>query len=168
MKLSLIAALDENRVIGNKGGIPWHIPEDFKHFKETTKGFPVIMGRKTFESIGRPLPKRLNIILTRNKEFVALEGCVVCDSLEKGIEIAKQQQPEPEKAFVIGGAGVYEQALSFADEMILSHVPGTHEGDTFFPQWSDEWVTHEEKDFGKFVVKIYHKNQFFLNNTNSH
>ena len=155
MEIILIAALDENRVIGNKGQIPWHLPEDFKHFKETTKGHAVIMGRKTFASIGKPLPQRLNIVLTRDADFETTPDVVVCGSLEEAIAAAKNAGKE--KAFIIGGANVYAQSLNVADQMILSHVPGKHEGDAFFPQWGNEWKVVEEKRYGGFVVKVYQK-----------
>jgi len=155
MNIMIIAALDENRVIGNKGQIPWHLPEDFKHFKETTKGHAVIMGRKTFVSIGKPLPQRLNMVLTRDADFETTPDVVVCGSLEEAIAAAKNAGKE--KAFIIGGANVYEQSLNVADQMILSHVPGKHEGDAFFPQWGNEWKVVEEKKHEGFVVKVYQK-----------
>lgn len=157
MKVILIAAMDENRVIGNQGKLPWSIPEELKYFRDTTRGYPVIMGRKTFVSIGRTLPKRLNIILTRNQDFPKSEAYVVCHSMQDAIEVAKKDNPE--KVFVIGGAKVYEEAFAFADQMNLSLVPGTHEGDTFFPRWGDEWVKTKEEDHGSFVLRIFEKNK---------
>ncbi len=157
MEIIIIAALDENRVIGNKGQIPWHLPEDFKHFKETTMGHAVIMGRKTFVSLGnKPLPKRLNIVLTTDPQWKTTPDSIVCRSIEEAIAYAAKAGKE--KAFIIGGANVYEQSLAVADQMILSHIPGKHEGDAFFPQWESEWKVVEEKKYPGFVVKVYKKN----------
>lgn len=156
MDVIIIAALDEHRVIGNKGQIPWHLPEDFKHFKETTKGHAVIMGRKTFVSIGKPLPLRLNMVLTTDAHMKTTPEYVVCRSLDEAIMAAKNAGKE--KAFIIGGAKVYEQSLAVADQMILSHVPGKHAGDAFFPPWGKEWKIVEEKKYPGFVVKVYKKN----------
>ena len=101
MRISLIAAASENNVIGNHGTIPWNIPEDMRHFRETTTGKPVIMGRKTYESIGHPLPKRPNIVITRQKDFIA-EGCEVVGSLDEALERAGRAG-KAEEVFVIGG-----------------------------------------------------------------
>jgi dihydrofolate reductase len=153
MKTIIIAAIAENRVIGKKGVLPWHIPEDFQHFKNTTRGHAIIMGRKTLESMNnRPLPKRINIILSRNPNYTA-EGCVVKTSLQEAIQHAQEQGAE--KAFVIGGAAVYKEALAIADQMILSHVKGIYEGETLFPEWGNEWKVVEEKQHEQFTVKIY-------------
>ncbi len=125
--LALIAAVDKNFLIGKENGLPWDIPRDMKHFRETTKGKTVIMGRKTFESIGKPLPKRRNIILTRDTEFKA-EGCEVKHSIEEILELAKT-----EEVFVIGGGAVYKEFLPFAEKLCLTHIEATFEGDTHFP-----------------------------------
>ena len=159
-EIIIIAALDENHVIGNKKTLPWHVPEDFKHFQETTNGHAVIMGRTTFESLGKPLSNRLNIVLTRNPESqisqLHQEGVIVLQSLSEAIQLAKQKGYQ--RIFLIGGASLYLEGFAVADKMILSHIPGVHEGDTFFPPWnSNEWrVTNEQQREG-FAIKTYER-----------
>ena len=132
MKKCIIVAIADNNAIGKDNALLWHISEDLKFFRSTTVGCPVIMGRKTYESIGRPLPKRLNIIVSR-KGYDAPEGVVVVDSIEKGYEVAQEQGAE--KCFVIGGGQIYAQAMQIADEMVITHVHTViEEADTFFPQ----------------------------------
>lgn len=132
--LSLITAMDKNRLIGNGAKIPWHLPADFAYFKETTTGHPIIMGRATFESIGRPLPGRKNIVLTRG-DF-SHEGVEVAHSFDEARALAKND----DEAFVIGGAQVYAQALPLADRLYITFVDGDFTGDIFFPEvdWK-EW-----------------------------
>ena len=131
MKKCIIVAIADNNAIGKDNALLWHISEDMKFFRSTTVGCPVIMGRKTYESIGRPLPKRLNIIVSR-KGYDAPEGVVVVDSIEKGYEVAKEQGAE--KCFVIGGGQIYAQAMQIADEMVITHVHTVIEdADTYFP-----------------------------------
>ena len=132
-KVSLIAALSENRVIGKGNSLPWHIPEDLKHFKEVTSGHPVIMGRKTFESIGRLLPKRLNIVISRDKSYV-VEGATMTHSLEETIAIAGNY--DKKEIFVIGGGQIFEQSINRADRLYLTIVHTDIEGDAFFPDFS--------------------------------
>ncbi len=135
-RLSIIAAFaDRNRALGKDNKLPWHIPEDFKHFKDLTSGHVVIMGRKTFESIGKALPNRLNIIVTRNAKFQA-EGCTVVDSIEKALSLAKEKEAHGE-VFVIGGGEIYAQALPFTDRLYLTIIQGEFEGDTFFPEFPE-------------------------------
>ena len=132
MKKCIIVAIADNNAIGKDNALLWHISEDLKFFRSTTVGCPVIMGRKTYESIGRPLPKRLNIIVSR-KGYDAPEGVVVVDSIEKGYEVAQEQGAE--KCFVIGGGQIYAQAMQIADEMVITHVHTVIEdADTFFPE----------------------------------
>ena len=128
----LIAAMDKNRVIGNAGKLPWRLPADFAYFKATTLGHPVIMGRTTFESIGRPLPGRKNIVLTRG-DFTH-EGVVVAHSFDEARTLAEGDGD----VFVIGGSKVYEEALPHADRLYITFVEGDFAGDTFFPEvdWS--------------------------------
>lgn len=135
--LSLIAAVAENRCIGAENKLPWHLPEDLKRFRAITRGHPVIMGRKTFESIGRPLPQRQNIVITRDSNYSA--GGVECvTSLEQAIERAKTQNPQ--EIFIIGGAEIYRLALQYADKLYLTLVHQHVPGDAFFPEWiSAEW-----------------------------
>ena len=130
MQLILIAAFTDNRVLGKDNQLIWHLPDDLKNFKRLTSGHPVIMGRKTFESLGRPLPNRTNIVITRNAEYEAA-GCVVVASLEAAVE--KATETRAPKAFVIGGGEIYSQALPLANLMFLTHVHTQLAGDTFFP-----------------------------------
>ncbi|MBI2146971.1 serine hydroxymethyltransferase [Candidatus Woesearchaeota archaeon] len=153
-KVIIIAALDENRVIGNKKSLPWRIPGDFRHFKDTTDGHAVIMGRTTFESLGKPLPNRMNIVLT-SRPFNA-PGVSVSKDLRSAIITAAAQGYG--SIFLIGGASVYAEGLQYADEMILSHIPGTHEGDTFFPQWdAQQWQMGREQQREGFAVRWYNR-----------
>lgn len=131
-RICIIAAVARNRVIGKGNGLLWHIPEDMKHFREITRGKPVIMGRKTWESLPekfRPLPGRQNIVLTRDKRYVAA-GALIAGSLDEAMQMA-DAAPE---VFIIGGAEIYRQALPLADCLYLTEVDVTPEGDAFFPE----------------------------------
>ena len=142
MIISLIAAMDKNRVIGKNNTLPWSMPADLKRFREITKGKPVIMGRKTFESIGRPLPDRLNIVMTRDKNYRA-KGCVMVHSVEEAIAAAG----DAAEIMVIGGAEIFGQFLPLADKMYLTIIDAEFEGDTFFPEYDPkEWkkITWQE------------------------
>lgn len=137
MKLSLIAAMGDGRVIGAGGKIPWHLPADFARFKALTMGHPIIMGRKTFESIGRPLPGRTNIVVTRDPGYRA-EGCLVAGSLVEALGFAKKENAG--EAFVIGGEQIYRAALGMAQTVYLTKVHGAFKGDAFFPELDrKEW-----------------------------
>ncbi len=139
----MIVAVDETRAIGKDNRLLWHIPEDLKHFKELTTGHTVIMGENTYYSIGRPLPNRTNIVVTLNKDL-SLSGCQVVYSIDDALALARQN--EPEEAFVIGGASIYRQFLPMIDRLYLTLVRGTHEADTFFPDYGDfSKVVSEEK-----------------------
>jgi len=141
--LSIIVAVAENNVIGKDNDLIWKLPRDMKHFKETTTGHYIIMGRKTYESNGRPLPNRINVIITRDKNFKA-EGCVVVHSLKDAIEEAKNDS----EAFIIGGGVIYELAMPFADRIYLTIIHHKFEGDTYFPEINmDEWIEVEKRDF---------------------
>ncbi len=145
MKIALIAALAKNRVIGKDNDMPWYIPEDLKFFKRSTLGKPMIMGRKTFESLPGLLPGRRHIVVTRQKGLV-LEGAEVVHSLDEALELAEQDKPE--EIMVIGGAQLYAQALAKANRLYLTYIHENFEGDTFFPEFdADEWseVSREEK-----------------------
>lgn len=131
--ISMIVAHDENRVIGSNNEMPWHLPEDLAYFKSVTLHKPVIMGRKTFESIGRPLPNRTNIIITRNKEFEA-EGTHVFHSMEDAVEFAKQQGDEQ---LIIGGAQIFKDYLDMADQLYITEIHETFEGDAYFPEYPE-------------------------------
>lgn len=128
IELGLVAALTRHRVLGHRGALPWHLPEDLRLFRRLTWGHSVIMGRRTFDAIGHPLPGRRNIVLSRTLE--ALPGVLVCRSLDQALAAATADRG---RAFVIGGAEIYRQALPLADTMELSWVRGDFPGDTFFP-----------------------------------
>lgn len=132
--ISLIWAMDENRVIGYQNQLPWRLPEDLKFFKRVTIGHPIVMGRKTFESIGKPLPNRENIVLTREQGY-RCEGCTVMNSMEEFREYAKHKE---EELFVIGGAEIFKEILPEADRLYLTMIHHQFEGDTFFPVFDIE------------------------------
>ncbi len=135
MIISLIAAASENNVIGAKKDIPWRLPKDTKYFLETTRGHTVIMGRTTFESIGKALPKRVNIVITRQKNYTA-PGAIVVHSLEEALA----EMPKNEEVFIIGGGELYKESLPEADRVYLTRVHTTVAGDTFFPILNkNEW-----------------------------
>jgi dihydrofolate reductase len=133
MRISLIVALAENHVIGANNRLLWRLPAELQYFKKTTMGKPIIMGRKTHESIGRALPGRRNIVISRQVDFQA-EGCDVVDSLDAALALVK----DCEEVMIIGGAQIYQQALPLADRLYLTWVHHAFEGDTFFPAWSSE------------------------------
>ncbi|MDP6571802.1 MAG: dihydrofolate reductase [Patescibacteria group bacterium] len=132
--ISAIAAVGKNRELGKSGKIPWYIPGELKHFKEITMGHPVIMGRKTHESIGRALPGRTNIVITRNPDYKA-EGCVVVSLIEDAITEAKKH--EKEEVFIIGGGEIYKLAWPYIDRLYLTIINKSFEADTFFPEYSE-------------------------------
>lgn len=142
--ISLLVAHDPDRVIGKENQLPWHIPEDLAYFKRVSMGKGIVMGRKTFESIGRPLPGRLNIVVTRNPEFQA-EGVTVAHTLNEAIEKAKAYHDE---VMIIGGAEIFRLALGMADRMYITFIQKHFEGDTFFPLYGDEWkLTEVSEDY---------------------
>lgn len=159
MTVSLIAALGNNRALGYKNKLPWHIPADLKRFKALTTGHPIIMGRKTYESIGRPLPNRTNIVITRDKNL-AIQGCVVCGSLEEAVK--KALAVASEEIFVIGGGQIYEQALPLVTKMYLTFVDAAPDGDAFFPVYNEadwhetlsETVEQSEQSPYSYVYKV--------------
>lgn len=128
MQLILIAAMDTNRVIGRSNRIPWHIPEEMHLFKETTMGHAVIMGRKTFDSIGKALPGRQNVVLSTNRNL-SLPGCQVAHSFAEGLACCKDQK----KVFIIGGKTLYEESMARADTILITVIHKEYEGDTLFP-----------------------------------
>lgn len=141
MKISLIVAFDENRLIGRDNGLPWHLPADLKHFKTLTMGHHMIMGRKTFESIGKPLPGRTSVIITRQTDYHA-DGCIVTQNFTE----AMMQCAGQEEIFIIGGAQIFECTLPLADTLYITQIHHTFEGDTFFPEIkSSEWKKSAEK-----------------------
>lgn len=135
--ISLIAAMGKNKSIGIDGDMPWHLPRDLSHFKKLTTGHTIVMGRKTYESIGKPLPKRKNVVLTRKQEGFSNEVQLI----HHFHEVLNWNEKNPEKEiFVIGGGNVYKQALPFADRLYITKIDEVFAGDTFFPEFStDEW-----------------------------
>ncbi len=129
--ISLIVAMADGNVIGGANSLLWHISEDLRYFKEVTMGHTVIMGRKTYESIGRPLPKRKNIVISRDSAL-KIEGCIVVNSLESAIELSS----EDENPFIIGGGEIYKSAIDIVDRLYVTKVMHSYEGDTYFPEIS--------------------------------
>ncbi len=137
MIVSAIVAVARNRVIGKDNQIPWHLPADLKYFKRTTLNHHVIMGRKCFESIGQPLPKRTNIVVTRNPYFLA-SNCLVAHSIEEALEIAHDNGEE--EVFILGGGEIYAQSMPYWDRLYITEIDLETEGDVFFPEWDEsEW-----------------------------
>ena len=144
--INLIVAKASNNVIGAKNDLIWHLPNDLKHFKNLTSGHPIIMGRKTFESLGRPLPNRTNIVITRDKNWQG-ENVEKEFSLEKAIESAKKIN---EDIYIIGGGNIYKQAMEFADVLYITEVHHEFEGDTYFPEIDEEiWEEVDRENFMK-------------------
>ncbi len=149
--ITIIAAIAKNNALGKDNQLIWHIPNDLKRFKKVTSGHHVIMGRKTFESLGKPLPNRVNIIISRNKDYTA-NGCVVVHSLQEAITAAKDDS----NPFILGGAQIYKQALEIADVLDLTFVHHSFEADAFFPTIDmDVWKEDSREDF-----KADEKNKF--------
>lgn len=150
MIITLVAAASENNVIGKGGALPWHLPNDMKHFREVTSQKPVVMGRKTHESIGRPLPGRKNIVITRQEK--TYEGCETVASLEEAIELLKN---EPEIC-IIGGGEIYSLAMNGAANKIeLTRVHTDIDGDAFFPEIGSEWEMVSEEEFSSDAEHAY-------------
>jgi len=151
--ISAIVAIAENRVIGKDNKLPWHLPADLRHFKAITTGNPILMGRKTYQSIGRPLPNRTNIIITRDQGFQA-PGCMVVTSLEEAIAQASLQGGKD--IFIIGGAEVYKQLMPDIDRIYLTVVHHVFDGDTYFPELNEtEWQEVECDDFAPDSENVY-------------
>lgn len=148
MRIALIVAMAENRVIGRDGRLPWRIPADLKHFKAKTMGKPIVMGRRTFDSIGKPLPGRANIVVTRGNATFP-EGVDVAGDIDTALAIAQKRADETsaDEIMIIGGAALYEATLSRADRLYLTEVHATVDGDTCFPPFDqDEWRVTERED----------------------
>lgn len=162
MLISIIAAVGKNRVIGHKNTLPWHLPADFAHFRELTLGKPIVMGQKTFESIGKPLPGRKNIVISDNQNFNP-EGVTVTRSLEEaekaaelfyapevfpnGPEAPRALRAQEPEVMICGGALIYKQFLPRADKMYLTLIHAEFGGDAYFPEWNpDEWQEISRKD----------------------
>lgn len=150
--LELIVAFDENNLIGKDNSLPWHIPEDLKHFKALTTGNRIIMGRKTFESIGKPLPNRENIVLSKNG-FI-YEGIKVYSKVEELLKTLNDEK----KNYIIGGAGIYKELLPLVDILHISHVKGTFEGDAYFPKINyNDYEILEKIEYEEFTYIKYSK-----------
>lgn len=133
MRLSMIVAMDDNQLIGKDNALPWHLPADLGYFKKVTTGKTVLMGRKTHESIGRPLPNRRNVIVSRNADFEA-QGCEVVSSINAALELAK----DDDEVMVMGGASFYEQMLPSVDRLYITYIEGSYEGDAYFPVFNKD------------------------------
>lgn len=146
--VTLVVAMGLNREIGIDNQLPWHLPKDLKHFKEITSGHPIIMGRKTFESLGKPLPNRTNIVISRRTDWFQ-EGILIVGSIKEAIKFAKKID---EEIFIIGGGNIYAQTIELADKLEVTHVKTSLEADTFFPEIKSEiWkktdeICHEEDE----------------------
>jgi dihydrofolate reductase len=155
--ISLVVAAADNNVIGRDNAMPWHIPEDFKHFKTVTMGKPCIMGRKTFESIlaqlGKPLPGRVNIIVSRKN--YQHEGALTCRDLVEALQQATKTNID--EICIIGGAQIYAQAIDLADKIYLTRVHQSPEGDAFFPVLGNEWTEKNRDDRDGFSFLTYEK-----------
>lgn len=132
--ISLLLAMDANRLIGRENQLPWHLPKDLAYFKRMTMNHKIVMGRKTFDSIGRPLPGRENIILTRDKQF-SRNDCLIIHSMDELLELSKQSD---EEIFVIGGSEIFKEILPHSDRLYITHIYHEFEGDTYFPETDDE------------------------------
>lgn len=163
--ISAILAMSENRVIGHQNHLPWYLPADLKYFKRMTTGHPILMGRKTYESIGRPLPHRTNIILTRNPAFNA-PGCIVVTSMQEAIQHAAANNKD---IFIIGGADVYKQCMSYISRIYLTIVHASFEGDVFFPELNKgEWKEIEAHTHAPDSDNAYAYTFLVLERTNTH
>ncbi len=157
--LTITAAASENNALGKDNQLVWHLPDDFKRFKAITSGHCIVMGRKTFESFPKPLPNRTHIIITRQKNYEAPEGCLLASSLQKAIDLC----PKEEEVFIIGGGEIYKQSIEIADKIDLTRVHATIEADTFFPEidetkWElvfEEFHSKDEKHDYDFTFLTY-------------
>ena len=141
MIVSIVVAIAENHAIGKDNQLLWHLPKDLKHFKEITSGGTVIMGRKTYDSVGKPLPNRRNIIITRQQ--IEIAGCEVVNSLQAGLDLCREHK----EVFIVGGAEIYKQAMPLTDKIYLTIVHENFEADTYFPEISkDIWKETERTD----------------------
>lgn len=166
MRVSIVVAVAENRIIGADGGMPWHLPSDLRHFKETTLGKPVIMGRRTFEAIGRALPGRHNIVVTRSNDYHA-EGATVAQDVATALDLGRESAENlgVTEICVIGGGEIYRQTLDNADRIYLTEVHMQVEGDTSFPELDpDDWseVSRRRcaagaKDSSDYSIVIYER-----------
>ena len=150
--INIVVAKASNNVIGAKNDLIWHLPNDLKHFKSLTSGHPIIMGRKTFESVGRPLPNRTNIVVTRDQNWNA-EDIEIASSLQKAIEAAKKIDDD---IYILGGRRIIKKKIEFTDVLYITEVHHEFDGDTYFPEIdSDEWEEVEREDFKKDEKHLY-------------
>ncbi|MDO3642729.1 dihydrofolate reductase [Mucilaginibacter sp. L3T2-6] len=141
MTVSIVVAISENRAIGKDNKLLWHLPNDLKHFKTITTGHSVIMGRKTYESVGKPLPNRRNIVVTR--QAITIGGCEVVNSPAAALELCKDEK----EVFIVGGAEIYKLAMSFTDRIYLTVVHKQFDGDAFFPEiYKQDWIEISRED----------------------
>ena len=156
----IIAAVSENNALGKDNDLVWHLPDDFKRFKQLTSGHYIVMGRKTFESFPKPLPNRTHVIVSRQKNY-APQGCLLASSLQEAIQLC----PTNEDTFIIGGGEIYKQSMAFADVLEITRVHHTFDADTFFPEidstiWeltTEEFHPKDEKHNYSFTYQTYHK-----------
>ena len=156
MKIVLIASVSANGVIGNKGKIPWHFPEDLKHFKRITEKNYILMGRKTFDSIGKALPDRINIIVSKLKkdEIPNVSGLKVVENIEDGLKFASDAGQQ--KIYIIGGGEIFSQVIEKADELIITELDSEFEGDVYFPQINpDKWEIYGKEMYSGFNIVNY-------------
>ena len=151
--IAIIVAMTKDRIIGVDNKLPWDIPEDLKNFKKLTSGNTVIMGRKTFDSIGRPLPNRNNIVVTKSKDDIY--GVDIAHDIQEALEKAQSYEKD---VFIIGGSSIYRQMLRFADKMFISFIKKKVEGDAYFPEINkDDWQQEERKQFPEFDFVVYRR-----------
>lgn len=167
--LSIIASMSINRVIGVDNKLPWHIPAELKYFKTITLNKPIIMGRNTYESIGRPLPQRINIVISKNPNYAPHENVITCTSLEKAIEIASEKIGILDKGnkeiFIIGGASLYNQSIESVNKLYLSYIQQEYDGDAFFPEFNlADWKLIDKIEYPEYIATVYIKNNNTSNN----
>ena len=155
MRLSIVVAMDDNHLIGKDNGLPWHLPADLAFFKKITTGNSILMGRKTYDSIGKPLPNRRNIVITRNPDIL-IPGCEVVDSIDKALSITQDE----EEVMVIGGADLFEQLLPDVSRLYITHIEGKLEGETYFPHYDvNDWLevtreSHQPDEKNKYAYQF--------------
>jgi dihydrofolate reductase len=162
VRVVLLAAVADNGVIGADGEMPWHYPADLRRFKETTMGHPVLMGRRTYASIadrlGGPLPGRTNVVLSRRDDLDLPDGAVHATGVEDALAVAADALDDDQAAvYVVGGATVYEQYIDRADELRLTEIPETPDGDTRFPVVGDEWTEVDRETDGELAIVTYRR-----------
>lgn len=150
MIISMIAAMAKQRIIGKDNQMPWHLPADFDWFKRCTMGKPIVMGRKTYESIGRPLPGRRNVVISRNIQLT-IEGVDIVGSVEDAIKLLADQ----EEIMIIGGGSIYHACLPLASKLYLTFIDAEIDGDTQFPQWPDKWQETYREHYSADDKNIY-------------